>query len=211
MMRVDKLADIIMQRAGDDRRVIVAIAGPPGSGKSTVAEALCVLINKMMGLEKSIVVPMDGFHLDNAALDQMGARDVKGAPHTFAAEAFVELISEISKNTSNVLIPEFNRNLDKVIAGTRTVSTDHNIILVEGNYLLLEEQPWGELKQYFDLSVLLLPPTKLLEERLIARWLTHGCDPEDAKAKAYSNDIPNAKYVLANSAEADLNLPEVLI
>jgi pantothenate kinase len=106
---------------------------------------------------------MDGSHLDNETLDQMCIRHIKGAPQTFDAKCFVELIQQIRLDNVAVAIPEFNQKLDGVVLGDHSINPDHRIIVVEGNYLLLDESPWGQLKAMFDLSVMLTPEEKRLK------------------------------------------------
>jgi pantothenate kinase len=153
---------------------------------------------------------MDGFHLDNEKLDQMGIRHIKGAPQTFDAEGFVELIQQIRLDNGAVVIPEFNRKLDAVVLGDQSINPDHRIIVVEGNYLLLDESPWDQLKAMFDLSVMLVPEQKKLVKRLISRWEKYGHSLKEAKVRACSNDVPNAKYALANSMQADVTVVEIV-
>lgn len=208
-MNVGKLANEINDNATGSPRFIVAIAGPPASGKSTAANNLCsalATINKDMN---PIVVPMDGFHLDNATLDSKNLRHKKGAAETFNAEAFVALVQKIHSKSDVVQVPEFDRALDKVVDLGKTVTKSNKIVIIEGNYLFLEEGPWKQLSNFFDMSIFLLPKTKLLKERLISRWLKHGYPQKEAEEKAYANDIPNAKFVLANSAYIDLTFEEI--
>jgi pantothenate kinase len=209
-MKLDGLAKQIIQNVDGTTRYIVAIAGPPASGKTTLAQKLCDDINSKVSASPCVVVPMDGFHLDNEKLDQMGIRHIKGAPQTFDAEGFVELIQQIRLDNGAVVIPEFNRKLDAVVLGDQSINPDHRIIVVEGNYLLLDESPWGQLKAMFDLSVMLTPEEKTLEKRLISRWEKYAHSEEEAKVCAYSNDILNSKYALAHSMQADITLVEIV-
>ena len=183
------------------KRVIIAVAGPPGAGKSTLAAKLVEKLGASAAL-----VPMDGFHLDNVMLDAQNLRAKKGAPETFDAHGFVALMDRIAKGREDVIYPTFDRTRDIAIAGSACVTMDTHIVVVEGNYLLLNEAPWNELAQYFDLKVLLAPPSGVLETRLIQRWIDHGYNADEAKARAQDNDIPNALYVLANSVFADITL-----
>ena len=195
----DIVKKIEAQNTGD-KRLMVAVSGPPASGKSTLAEMLGEKI------ANSIVVPMDGFHLDNSILDEMGARDRKGAPHTFDGEGFVDMVKRIAADDGVVSIPEFVRSLDKVVAGDSVVTPNDRIILVEGNYLMLDSAPWCELEQYFDFSISLNPGIEILKTRLTDRWLAYDHTPEQAKARALSNDIPNAEYIIRHSKPAQLEL-----
>jgi pantothenate kinase len=209
-MKLDDLAKQIVKNGAGTKRYIVAIAGPPASGKTTLAQKLCDDINSKVSGSPCVIVPMDGFHLDNETLDQMGIRHVKGAPQTFDAKGFVELIQRIRRDNNAVAIPEFNRKLDAVVLGDQSITLDHRIIVVEGNYLLLDESPWDQLKAMFDLSVMLASDDKTLEKRLISRWEKYGHSEIEAKVRASSNDIPNAKYALANSMQADITVVEVV-
>jgi len=209
-MNLNGLAKLVVQNADGKTRYIVAIAGPPASGKTTLAQKLCDDINSKVSASPCVVVPMDGFHLDNETLDQMDIRHIKGAPQTFDAKGFVDLIQQIRLDNGAVAIPEFNRKLDAVVLGDQSISHDHRIIVVEGNYLLLDESPWNQLKAMFDLSVMLKPEGKTLEKRLISRWEKHAHSEQEAKVRAYSNDIPNAKYALAHSMQADITVVEIV-
>jgi pantothenate kinase len=209
-MKLDDLAKQIVQNSAGTTRYIVAIAGPPASGKTTLAQNLCDDINSKVSASPCVIVPMDGFHLDNETLDQMGIRHIKGAPQTFDAKGFVELIERIRRDNETVTIPEFNRKLDAVVLGNQSINPDHRIVVVEGNYLLLDESPWDQLKALFDLSVMLTPEEKTLEKRLISRWQKYGHSHQEAEVRAYSNDIPNAKYALANSIQADVTVVEIV-
>lgn len=194
------LIDAILARSAQQARVLVGIAGPPGAGKSTVASS----IHQDIASEThSVVVPMDGYHLDNAELDRLGLRHRKGAPDTFDADGFVHMITRIRHTTDRVPVPGFDRSADCVVPNMICVEPSHRIVLIEGNYLLLTEAPWLALAPLFDITVFLNPGMDLLEERLVQRWLDNGHTPAEARTRAMSNDIPNAHHVLKHSAEAD--------
>ena len=200
------LAQIAGSRRGG-RRHLVAIAGPPGAGKSTLAEAVTVALNK--GAPGSaVLVPMDGFHLDNRLLDARGLRARKGAPETFDGDGFVAMIGRIRQNREDVVYPVFDRERDIAIAGAGIIpaGTQPEVIIAEGNYLLLDRAPWQALDGLFDLTVFVAPPIEELERRLVRRWLDHGLDPEGARARAMGNDIPNARLVVEESRPAGLSL-----
>lgn len=197
----------IMARAATQKRLIVAITGAPAAGKSTLAEELCQEINA--GVEMpAIVVPMDGFHYDNMILDARGHRSRKGAPFTFDVDGFGMLLARLKAADQDVAIPVFDRVLDLARAGAAIVTPEHRILLVEGNYLLLNQSSWRELGFYFDLSVFLSVPLPVLQQRLIQRWLDYGADYEAAKTRAFANDIPNAELVVGQSLQADFILQD---
>lgn len=196
-------ASLIALQLKLQKRIIIAIAGPPGSGKSTLAELLVPLINEKTNTDAATILPMDGFHLDNSILDERNIRDRKGAPHTFDAEGFLELVKRIATTDASVVVPVFDRHLDLARAGARVIQTSSNIIIVEGNYLLLNQQPWTALHSLFDYRLYLDVPETTLAERLTQRWLDHGHTAEEALARAESNDLPNARLVVSKRLDAD--------
>lgn len=197
------LLEKVLAAPRSGKRRLVALAGPPASGKSTLAETLCEKLNAA-GC-KTQVVPMDGFHLDNSILIERGLLPRKGAPETFDAEGFASLIARI-KNTSEVFYPTFDRTRDIAVAGTGFVPEDCDTVVVEGNYLLFDAPVWRDLYDLWDIRIQLDVPLQVLEERLIARWLAHGLSPEKANERALANDIPNARRVLAHALSPDIKL-----
>ncbi len=197
-----ELASLIRQKAGGALRYMVGIAGPPGAGKSTIAEALHEAL--IAQGESAIVVPMDGFHFDDAVLNARGHRPRKGAPHTFDVAGFEVLLKRIKMREADIAIPVFDRSMELARAGADIISGQAKFILVEGNYLLLKQPGWERLKPLFDFTIFLQVPEAELEWRLLERWRGFGFAEAEARAKALGNDIPNAKTVVAESAKADL-------
>ena len=149
---------------------------------------------------------MDGFHLDNALLDAAGTRALKGAPHTFDAAGLAALLMRVRAGQAPVHVPTFDRAADLSRAAAASVEAAHRICLVEGNWLLLDADPWRALHPLFDLSVALEVDEATLRERLVARWLAHGHEPDAALARAEANDLPNGRLVASGSVPATLRM-----
>ncbi len=200
-MTPDALADLIRSRAGamgGRRRFLTALAGPPGAGKSTLAQAVVAAIGK-----GARVVPMDGFHYDDAVLIARGMRARKGAPDTFDVAGFIHLIQRLG-DEDEVAIPVFDRRMELSRAAADVVLPEDRFLVIEGNYLLLDEAPWRALAGAFDLTVWIDVPEAELDRRLMARWAHHGKTPQAARAWIDGNDLPNIRRTVAGSRRADV-------
>ena len=200
---IRQIANRILAFAALQPRIIVALAGPPAAGKSYLSERLANELNR--GEDIATVVPMDGYHFDNAILEPRGLLALKGAPDTFDAEGLLSHLQRIRSGSGPVTVPVFDRPLDLARAGGRVVAAHHRIVLVEGNYLLLDRPPWRELHGLFDLTLFLEVPDHLLETRLIQRWLALGQDQAGAIDKARNKDMINAALVKRESIAPDIH------
>lgn len=184
-------------------RVLVALAGAPGSGKSTLAEALARRLR--LGHGAAEVVALDGFLLDNAVLDARGLLGRKGAPETLDAAGFIALVHRLRAG-QEVVFPLFDRARDLALAGARVVPADCPFVILEGDYLLFDEPPWASLAPLWDVPAWLDVPLPELRARLIQRWLDHGLSRAAATRRAETNDLPNARRVIAAALPARLIL-----
>ncbi|AVA20209.1 nucleoside triphosphate hydrolase [Rhizobium sp. LEGMi198b] len=201
---LEGIADEIIGRAAGAKRFLVAIAGPPGAGKSTLADNVAKAL-KAKG-ESAEVLPMDGFHMDNAVLIEKGLLKRKGVPESFDVRAFLDIVKAVRAADQEVLVPVFDRSREIAIASARIVSPDHRFIVIEGNYLLFSQGKWAELEGMFDYSIMLAPPIEVLEQRLWERWRGYDLDDEAAGAKVYGNDLPNGRLILENRRPADFTI-----
>lgn len=195
-----QIIDDLRIQSKQKERKIVAISGAPGSGKSTFSQVLKNELNKSQ--ELAAVIPMDGYHLDNALLEGSGLLNRKGAPETFDFYGFKHLMNRVKKE-DEVIYPVFDRDREISVAGAGILKKETKLVIVEGNYLLFDEQPWFSLCGFWDYSVFLEVDYKILERRLIDRWIHHGFSLDDARRKALGNDIPNAKRVIAARCHAN--------
>lgn len=185
-------------------RCIAAVAGPPGAGKSTLATAV---VSELASRGKSAaLMPMDGFHLDDRLLDLRGLLPRKGAPETFDFGGLASTLHRL-RTESSVVFPVFDRVREIAVGGAAEVTEETSIVVVEGNYLCLDEAPWRSLASFWDISVFLEVSLPELERRLISRWISHGFDVATAESRARENDIENAKRVIEAVLPVDLALP----
>ncbi len=185
------------------RRIIVGIAGAPGSGKSTVAAALL----DRLGPDAALV-PMDGFHLANEQLQQLGRRERKGAPDTFDAAGFVALLERCRTAADTVYAPRFVREVEESYASAIAIPPSVRTVVTEGNYLLLDTPPWRALDDVIDVRYHLDVDRELRLERLIARHVAFGKTPDAARDWALGPDEANAELIasVAHRADAILRL-----
>ncbi|MDV6319679.1 nucleoside/nucleotide kinase family protein [Chromohalobacter sp. HP20-39] len=201
--KIHDLAVRLIEASTDRPRFIVALAGPPAAGKSFLSEWLCRELNhRQPGIAS--IVPMDGYHFDNAVLEPQGLVPVKGAPETFDIDGFQQDLTRIRRADLPVAVPVFDRPLDLARAGGRLIGLEHRLIIVEGNYLLLDRSPWRELHPLFDMTLFLEVPDDVLEARLIQRWGEMGMDPDGALDRARNKDMLNARLIKTASVAADL-------
>lgn len=200
---VNDLADHILAWDGPGR-CIVAIAGPPGSGKSTLSEALVERLNAVES-QHAAILPMDGYHYDNLVLIQRGLRPRKGAPETFDAAGFAHMLDRLSKNLEpEIAVPVFDRNLEIARAGARLIPQSVRYLIVEGNYLLLDQSPWDRL--VFDISIMLTVSRETLRLRLMDRWRGYDFSEAEAVAKVDENDMINVDLVISRIRPHDYDV-----
>ncbi len=207
---IKRVCDLISSRRQVGGRTIVAIAGPPASGKSTLAEAVVQSLNAKQSSEVPLatLVPMDGYHLDNRVLETRGLLARKGAPETFDGVGFCEAIRGLQFARIESFHPKFDRPMDLAIANAIAVHPDTPIVVAEGNYLLMDSDPWSTLADVYAATVFVSPTLEELENRLQHRWIKHGFDPKTALQRAKTSDLPNAERVIRESRKADLTLSQ---
>ena len=203
MQTIAGLCSLLLENSANSTRYMVAVAGPPASGKSTTAEHLAEAL-RAKG-ESATVVPMDGFHYDNTILDRLGLRSRKGSPPTFDCAGFAALLKRLKSLENNVAIPVFDRSMELARAGAELIPAATKFLIIEGNYLLLNETPWRDLRPYFDLTVSIDVDRQTLENRLYTRWKQYGKSAQEARNWIEGNDLPNIRHVLEHNGEADIH------
>jgi pantothenate kinase len=201
------LAQVLTERAALGKRVILALAGAPGSGKSTLAEGLVNRLNQTRpGL--AAVLPMDGYHYDDLYLVPAGLRPRKGAPDTFDVGGLFHTLSRLkARDEATVAVPVFDRQIEIARAGARLIPSAVQVIVVEGNWLLLDQAPWTRALSIYDLTALVTVPEPTLRDRLTRRWQGYGLKPAEIAAKLEENDLPNGRLVRDGSVAPDFLVP----
>ncbi|WP_181774427.1 nucleoside/nucleotide kinase family protein [Amycolatopsis pittospori] len=189
------------------QRSVLGIVGAPASGKTTLAWGLA----KALGT-RAAVVGMDGFHLAQVELQRLGRAERKGAPDTFDAAGYVHLLRRLAEGRETVYAPEFRREIEEPIAGAVAVTPDVPLVITEGNYLLMQDDPWSGVKPILAESWFLAPDEPERIERLVSRHRRYGRSLVDARRRALGSDQRNADLIASTSGRADLvleNLPLV--
>ena len=181
-------------------RRVLWIAGPPGAGKSTLAEAVV----RALGPGTAALVPLDGFHLANERLVELGLRDRKGAPETFDAEGCVAMLRRVRSSIAEPMhVSSFDRDAETVLPDAITIPAGVPLIVAEGNYLLLDEGPWAQIRPLLDEAWFLRADAGRVP-RLIARHVAHGKPPDAAREWVLRSDEANAARIAPSEARADL-------
>ena len=174
--------------------------GKPGSGKSTFTKYLKNKSNR----DLVSIVPMDGFHLSNRILKELGRSDRKGAPDTFDVEGFVALLRRIRSETeSDIYYPVFNRSMEESIAAQGVITPKTRLVIVEGNYLLHDQSGWEQVRELLHETWMIDIDNDKRIARLISRHVSFGRDPESAKLWAKGSDEANANLIEGSAHKAD--------
>jgi len=179
---------------------MLGLVGAPGAGKSTLAAAL-----QAAWPGASQVVPMDGFHLANTELARLGRAGRKGAPDTFDAAGFAALLHRLREQVPGEIVyaPEFRREIEEPVAGAIALRHDTGLLIVEGNYLLLDDTPWAPVAALLDEVWFVDVDDALRLQRLVARHQAFGRSTEAARAWVEQTDEPNARRIAACRHRAD--------
>lgn len=193
------LADRAARLVRPGERRLLGLTGPPGAGKSTMAEQLVAALGPAVAR-----VPMDGFHLANQILRELGLAERKGSPASFDVGGFHALLRRLRAHDEDVVYaPEFFRDIEEPVAGALAIPKQTALVIVEGNYLLLDDGRWRDTASFFDEIWYLRPDDTIRTRRLLSRHEAHGRSPSDARAWVEANDEPNARIVESTAQRAD--------
>lgn len=194
-----------LRAAASGPRLLIGIAGAPGSGKTTLAQALVRRLAGRDDWRDSPVahVPMDGYHLADRELARLGLLERKGAPGTFDAAGFAALLARIRAGET-VWGPDFERDLEQPIAQSLPVTPYTRTVVSEGNYLLLPDDPWPVVRAQFDEVWFCRTDPQLRRARLVERHVRFGKPAAVAQAWVDEVDETNAALVEATLPAADL-------
>lgn len=203
MRSTERLVERAVALASRPGRSLLGIAGAPGAGKTTAALWLVSSL-RARGISAAHV-PMDGFHLADAALDSRGALGRKGAIDTFDGHGYLALLDRLRTDAeATVWAPDFDRAIEQPIAGSIPIDPDVTIVISEGNYLLSGENPWPRVRAAFDEVWFAEVEHAERVERLIARHVLFGKTPEQAREWVERIDEPNARSIETTRGDADL-------
>lgn len=206
------LTTTLLSKSRSVPRLMVAIAGAPGSGKTAFAATLVAVINAETDDEVAVLVGLDGWHYPSAYLENhfidrgaewIALRDIKGAPETFDATAAYDCLSEIRRG-GRVSFPIYSRHLHEPVPARGTVDSSHRIAIVEGNYLLLDEGAWSRFRQLFDVRIFISASLEILISGLMERHRRGGKTLEAIARQIREVDLPNAARVGPSAAYAQV-------
>lgn len=188
--------------ATSGHRAILGITGAPGAGKSTYAEELTA---NLVALGHQVaLVPMDGYHLAQAALESLGLASVKGAPQTFDGYGFVALLKRLKESADETIwAPRFDRELEDSIAASIAIAPEVSLVVTEGNYLMFDEMPWATGRALLDECWYIELDEDVRHERLQARHMRYGRSAEEARERTYGSDEVNAHLIARTAPAAD--------
>jgi pantothenate kinase len=205
--KIDKLAAELLETLSnlpEEARYFLGITGCPAAGKSMLARKLTDEINFRTGDDSAAVVPMDGFHLPNSILKERGFLNSKGAPETFDADSFIELINQLHEfPDQRIMCPAYDRKIHDPVENSIAIKPGNRLIIVEGNYLLLNVSPWSSMRTKMNGYWYIDTPLKTVKERLLHRHITGGSSKKEAERKVASVDLPNAELVKKTLLSAD--------
>ena len=181
-------------------RYILGIVGKPGVGKSTFTDFL----REHLSQELFAILPMDGFHMSNEELLELGRRDRKGAPDTFDVRNFTQTLAAIKvSDGADIKFPVFKREIEASIPDAGLIPAQAKLVIVEGNYLLHDQSGWEQVGSFLDEAWYLHVDDELRMQRLIARHIAFGKSPEDAKDWSEGTDEANARVIDKSESKAD--------
>jgi pantothenate kinase len=187
----DELLEHALAMVARPGRSFLGITGPPGAGKSTLAQRLADAL-----VPDAVCVPLDGFHLAQSELERAGKANRKGAPDTFDPLGYISLLRRLrGPDEGTVYAPVFHREIEDSIANELAIHSSSRLIITEGNYLLVRSEPWVQVARLLDEVWYLELDEEIRVQRLIARHQSYGRDLDMAKARALGSDQRNAALI----------------
>lgn len=206
------LAKTLLSRCSSTSRLMVAVAGPPGSGKTAFATIMVAVLNAEVGDDRAVLVGLDGWHYTNEYLgthfiirgaQRVTLRSIKGAPETFDAVGAYGCFLEMRRG-GYVSFPVYSRRLHDPVPRGGSVAVHHKIVVAEGNYLFLDENPWRRIRGLFDVRIFILAPREILVSSLTERHQRGGKTPEATTQHVRRVDLPNIERVSPSVAHAQV-------
>ncbi len=209
----DSLVSDVARLLDRPGRRLLGLCGPPAAGKSTLARACVDEINLRLGTDTAAYLPLDGFHLSEIQLEQLGLTDRKGSPPSFDMHGYAALLSRLVTEPlpqHPVYLPDYDRLLHEPVAARHVVAPGVRLVVTEGNYLALDAPGWREAAALLDELWYVDAPDELREQRLRERHLGNGSSAERTHRRIEGNDRPNGELIKASRGRAGRIVAPVL-